>query len=59
LTNFKPLGKRVKNDIIYFIAIISTDFNELKAYIIIVIKFTGKLNTLLTAFRGNKALVNN
>ena len=59
MTDFKPLGKRVRNNIIYLIAIISTDFNELKAYVIVVIKLTGELNMLLTVPKGNKALIYN
>ncbi len=59
LTDFKPPSKRVKNDIIYFIAIISIDFNELKACVIVVIKLTGEFNILLITPKGNKALVYN
>ena len=59
LTDFKLLNKRVRNNIIYFIIIISMDLNELKAYIIIIIKLTSKLNTLLIIFKENKALINN
>ena len=59
MTNFKPLGKRVRNNIVYLIAIVSTDLNKLKACIVIVIKLTSKLNTLLTAPRGSKALIYN
>jgi hypothetical protein len=59
LTDFKPLGKRVRNNIIYLIAIISTDLNKLKACVIVVIKLTSELNMLLTTPRGSKALVYN
>ena len=59
LTDFKPPGKRVRNNIIHFIAIVSTDFNELKACVVVAIKLTGELNTLLTAPRGSEALVYN
>ncbi len=59
LTDFKPLSKRVRNNIIYFIAIISIDLNKLKAYIIVAIKLTSEFNTLLTISRGSKALVYN
>ena len=59
LTDFKPLGKRVRNNIVYLIAIVSTDFNKLKACIIVAIKLTSEFNTLLTAPRKSKALVYN
>ena len=59
MTDFKPLSKRVRNDIVYLITIISMDFNELKAYIVVVIKLTSEFNTLLTVLKGNKALINN
>jgi hypothetical protein len=47
LTNFKPPVERIRNDIIPFITVIRTDLDELKAYIIVAVKLTGKLNTLL------------
>ena len=59
MTDFKPPGKRVRNNIIHLITIISTDLNELKAYIIITIKLTSELNTLLTAPKKSKALIYN
>lgn len=59
LTDFKPPGKRVRNDIVHLIAIVSTDLNELKACVVVAIKLTGELNTLLTAPRGSEALVYN
>ena len=47
MTNFKPLVKRIRNDIILLITIIRVDLNRLKAYIIAAVKLTSKLNTLL------------
>ena len=47
MTDFKPLVKRIRNNNILFITIIKTDFNKLKAYIIITVKLTSKFNTLL------------
>ena len=47
LTDFKPLIKRIRNDIIPFTAVIRADLNKFKAYIIIAVKLTSKLNTLL------------
>jgi hypothetical protein len=35
------------------------DLNELKAYIIVAIKLTSELNTLLTTLKGSKAFINN
>ena len=48
LTDFKPPVKRIKNDIIPLIAV-RTDLDELKACIVITVKLTGELNTLLIA----------
>ena len=50
LTDFKPLIKRIRNNIILLITIIGTDLNKLKAYIIITVKLTGELNILLIIF---------
>ena len=47
MTNFKPLVKRIRNNIISLITIVGTDFSKLKAYIIVAVKLTGELNTLL------------
>jgi hypothetical protein len=47
LTNFKPLVKRIRNDIIPLIAVIRVDLNKLKACVIVIVKFTGELNMLL------------
>ena len=51
LTDFKPLGKRVRNNIVYLIAVISADLNKLKTYVIVVVnlssELSGELNTLL------------
>ena len=46
MTDFKPLVKRIRNDVIPLIAV-GTDLNKLKVYIIIIVKLTSKLNTLL------------
>ena len=59
MTDFKPLSKRVRNNIVYLIDIVNTNLNELKAYFIIVIKLTSKLNMLLTAPKGSKTLIYN
>ena len=42
-----PLIKRIRNNIILLITIIKRDLNKLKAYIIVAVKLTSKLNTLL------------
>jgi hypothetical protein len=47
LTDFKPPVERIRNNIIPLVTIIRMDLNELKAYIIIAVKLTGKLNILL------------
>ena len=44
LTNFKLPVERIRNDIIPLITIIKTDLNKLKAYIIVAVKLTNKLN---------------
>ena len=51
LINFKLLSNKVRNNIIYFIIIININFNKLKAYVIVVIKLTGKFNTLLAILK--------
>ena len=58
MTSIKPLGKRIRNDIVYLITIIGIDLNKLKAYVIVAIKLTGELNPLLIACRS-KAFINN
>ena len=50
LTGFKPLVERIRNNIIPLIAVIRTDLDELKAYVVIAVKLIGKLNMLLIAF---------
>ena len=47
MTDLKPLVKRIRNDIIPLIAVIRVDLNKLKACVIIAVKLTGELNTLL------------
>jgi len=47
LTDFKPLVKRIRNDVILLITVIGTDLNKLKAYVIVAVKLTSELNTLL------------
>ncbi len=47
LTYFKPLVKRIRNNIIPLIAIVGTDLNKLKACVIVAVKLTNELNTLL------------
>ena len=49
MTGFKPPIKRIRNDVVPLIAVIRADLNELKAYIIVTVKLTGELNTLLIA----------
>jgi len=39
----------IRNDVIPLITIIRTDFNKLKAYVIVAVKLTSELNTLLIA----------
>ena len=47
MIDFKPLVKRININIIPLIAIIKIKFNKLTAYIIVVVRLTSKLNTLL------------
>jgi hypothetical protein len=49
LTGFKPPVKRIWNDVVPLIAIVGTNLNKLKAYVIVAVKLTGELNTLLIA----------
>jgi len=51
LTDFKPLVERIRNDVVPLIAVIivKTDLGELKAYIVVAVKLTGELDTLLIA----------
>jgi len=49
LTDFKPPVKRIRNNVVLLITVFGTDLNELKAYIIVVVKLTGELDTLLIA----------
>ena len=49
MTDFKPLVKRIRNDVVPLITIIGTDLNKLKAYVIVAVKLTSELNTLLIA----------
>ena len=49
MTDFKPLVERIRNNIILLVAVVRMDLNKLKAYIIVVVKLTSKLNTLLIA----------
>jgi len=48
LTDFKPPVKRIRNDVVPLIAV-GTNLNKLKAYVIVAVKLTGELNTLLIA----------
>jgi len=47
LTDFKSLVRRIRNNIIPLFTIIKININKLKAYIIVAVKLTNKLNTLL------------
>ena len=47
LTDFKPPVKRIRNNIIPLITIVGINLNKLKAYVIVVVKLTGELNTIL------------
>ena len=49
MTDFKPLVKRIRNDVVPLVAVIGTDLNELKACVVVAVKLTSKLNTLLIA----------
>ena len=49
MTDFKPPVERIRNDIVLFVAIFKTDFNKLKACVIVAVKLTSELNTLLIA----------
>ena len=48
LTDFKPLVERIKNNIVLLVAI-RTNFNKFKAYVVVAVKLTSELNTLLIA----------
>ncbi len=50
LTDFKSLIKRIRNNIILLVVVIRMDLNKFKAYIIVVVKLTSELNTLLIVF---------
>ena len=58
MTNIEPLGERIRNDIVYLIAVVGTDLNKLKTCVVVAIKLTGELNPLSIAYRS-KAFVNN
>ena len=47
MIDFKLPVKRIRNDIVLLITIIKTDLDKLKAYIVVAVKLTGELNTLL------------
>ena len=47
MTDFKLLVERIRNDIILLITVVGMDLNKLKAYIIVAVKLTSELNTLL------------
>ena len=47
LTDFKPPVKRIRNDVVPLIAVIGTDLDKLKACVVVAVKLTSKLNTLL------------
>ena len=47
LTDFKPLVKRIRNNIILLITVVEINLNELKAYIVVTVKLTDELNMLL------------
>ena len=50
MTNFKPPVERIRNNVILLITVVRTDLDKLKAYIIVIVKLTGKLHTLLIIF---------
>jgi hypothetical protein len=45
--DFKPPVKRIRNDVVPLIAVVGTDLDELKACVVVAVKLTGELNTLL------------
>ena len=47
MTGFKLPVKRIWNNVIPLVAVVGTNLNKLKAYIIVAVKLTGKLNMLL------------
>ena len=49
MTDFKPPVKRIRNDVVPLIAVVKTDLDKLKAYVIVAVKLTGELNTFLIA----------
>jgi len=49
LTNFKPLVKKTKNDVVPLAAVIKINFNKLKACVVVAVKLTSKFNMLLIA----------
>ena len=49
MTDFKPLVKRIRNNVVLLVAVVRTDLDKLKAYVVVAVKLTGELNTLLIA----------
>jgi hypothetical protein len=49
LTDFKPPVKRIRNDIVPLTTVVGTDLHKLKACVIVAVKLTGELDTLLIA----------
>ena len=50
MTDFKLPVKRIRNDVVPLVAVIKTDLNKLKAYVIVAVKLTSKLDIFLIMF---------
>jgi len=49
LTDFKLLVERIRNDVVPLVTVVGTDLNKLKACVVVAVKLTSELNTLLIA----------
>ena len=49
MTDFKPPVEGIRNDVFPPIAVVGTNLDELKACVVVAVKLTGELNTLLIA----------
>jgi len=49
LTDFKPPVERIRNDGVPLVAVVRTNLDELKACVVVAVKLTGELDTLLIA----------
>ena len=49
MTDFKLPVKGIRNNVVPLIAVVGTNLNKLKACVIVAVKLTSELNTLLIA----------